>query len=284
MRRRRRPARRSSYRRYKAVAAPLRLTRDVTSASRRSLRQAETRRFDRSRAVSGALVVSIALVGMWVGFDESFYVSAPSVAGHQRVTAAEIVSGSGMAGLHALWANPSAIEAAMLQSLPSLRAARVSCVLPANCAIAVTEREPFLAWRWGQAEVWVDRSGTAFAAPGVSATLPLSGTVGQTAPQRLVVASIDAPGLAPGQRVDPQAMSTMVAATDALPDVRVYRYSLARGLEFDDPNGFPVYLGVGSNVGDRAAVWRALREDLAARGITPTYIDVRFPLAPYYGR
>lgn len=284
MRRDRRPAQRSSYRRYKAVAvAPLRLTRDTTT-SRRSLRQAEARGFNHPRAVSGALVVAVALVGIWIGFDESFYVSVPSLTGHRRVPAVEIVSGSGMAGLHALWVNSSEIEAALLRALPSLSAARVSCALPATCTIAVTEREPFLAWRWGQAEVWVDRGGVAFAAPGGPAPLPLAEVAGQAAPQRLVVESIDAPGLAPGQQVDPQAMSTMVAAAAALPDVRAYRYSAARGLEFDDPNGFPVYLGVGSNVSDRAAVWRALREDLAARGITPTYIDVRFPLAPYYGK
>jgi len=66
--------------------------------------------------------------------------------------------------------------------------------------------------------------------------------------------------------------------------VRAYRYSTGRGLEFADPDGYPVYLGSGSNMSDRAAVWRALREDLAARGIAPKYIDVRFVLAPYYER
>ena len=284
MTRGRRPTRRSSYRRYKAVAAaPLRLSRDVPSA-RRSLRQAETRGFNRPRAVSGAIVAAIALAGMGLGFDESFYVTAPAVIGNPRVPLAEIVSASGIAGLHALWVNSSAVEAALLEALPSLSAARVSCALPAGCAIAVTEREPFLTWRWGQAEVWVDRSGVVFAAQGSPSTLSPAQAAQPAAPDRLVVEAVNAPGLAPGQRVAPETMSTIVAAAEALPDVRVYRYSAARGLEFDDPNGFPVYLGVGSNVGDRVAVWRALRDDLAARGIAPAFIDVRFPLAPYYGK
>jgi len=249
---------------------PLRSVRASVS-SRRDLRQAEAREFNHPRAVSGAILAAIAFAGIWIGFDELFYVPAPSVTGNQRVPAAEIVLGSGMAGLHVLWVNSSAVEAAMLQSVPSLSAARVSCALPAGCTIAVAEREPFLAWRWGQAEVWVDRTGVVFAAQG-------------TAPDQLVVESIDAPALVPGRQAEPKVMSAIGVAAEALPDVRAYRYSVSRGLEFTDPNGFPVYLGIGSNMSDRAAVWRALREDLASRGIKPAYVDVRFPLAPYYER
>jgi hypothetical protein len=100
----------------------------------------------------------------------------------------------------------------------------------------------------------------------------------------LTLESSDVQPPPPGQRVDPDLMAAIVAAAQALPEVRILRVSAARGLEFTDASGYPVYLGTGTNMADRVVVWRALRDDLASRGIEPLYIDVRFPLAPYYGR
>ncbi|HKZ83354.1 MAG TPA: hypothetical protein VJ793_06820 [Anaerolineae bacterium] len=245
----------------------------------RDLRQASEFRIDRRRLVSLAVLMTLALAGVWIGFDEAFYVSVPSVTGQTRVPAAcappcgvdDIARASGLIGLHVAWANSAEVESRLLETLPSLRAARVTCSLPADCAITVAEREPFLAWRWGDALVWVDQDGVVYSARnGVQDVLSIESSDVQPPP--------------PGQRVDSDLMAAIVAAAQALPEVRMLRVSVARGLEFTDASGYPVYLGTGYNMADRAVVWRALREDLASRGIEPLYIDVRFPLAPYYGR
>lgn len=270
MKRRGRPAR-PTYRRYEATAQLLPSARSRAATPRRALRQAQIPALDRPRLMSLALLAAIALAGVWIGFDDAFYVHGVSVTGNARVLAAEIVAGSRLAGQHALWINPGDAEAALLRAVPSLETARVTCALPADCSIEVTERRPFAAWRWGQAEVWIDRTGLVFAARG-------------DAPDAITIDAVDAPIWVPGQRLEPELLTAIAAATAALPDVRAYRYSTGRGLEFDDPSGFPVYLGVGSDMIDRVTVWRAIRQDLTERGLTPSYIDVRFPLAPYYGR
>ena len=264
---------RPTYRRYAAVAAsPLPLGRSVRPAgSRRSLRQARTLEFNRQLLTSLSLLVVLAVAGIWIGFDDAFYVHSISVSGNARVPVEEIAAGSGLAGMHVLWVNSHEIEAAMLRAVPSLRGASVSCVLPADCTIRVIEREPFVAWRWGQAKVWLDRGGAVFTAQG-------------DAPGVITIDATDGPALVPGQTLDASLLAALAAISEAMPEMRAYRYSVARGLEFTDPNGFQVYLGAGSNMGDRVAVWRALREDLAARGIAPAYINVQYPLAPYYGR
>ncbi len=270
---RRRPARRPPGRRYEAVATPpLRSTRGARPA-RRDLRQATAFEIQRPRAVSGALALAIAALGIWIGFDDAFYVAAPGVTGLSRVPAEEIVRGSRLEGLHVLWVNSSEVEATLLRTTPAVSAARVSCALPADCTIAVAEREPLFAWRWGQATVWVDPAGVVFPARA-------------NGPDLVTVESVDAQPPLPGRHAfaDPELMAAIGAAMQALPEARALRYSTARGLEFADPAGYPVYLGTGSNMSDRAVVWRALREDLAARGITPKYVDVRFVLAPYYER
>jgi cell division septal protein FtsQ len=237
----------------------------------RNLRQASEFRIDRGRLVSLVVLMTLVLTGVWIGFADTFYISVPGVTGQTRVPVDDIARASGLIGLHVAWANSAEVESRLLEALPSLRTARVTCSLPADCAITVTEREPFLAWRWGDAVVWVDQDGVVHSARnGVQDVLTLESSDVQPPP--------------PGQRVDPDLMAAIVAAAQALPEVRILRVSAARGLEFTDASGYPVYLGTGTNMADRVVVWRALRDDLASRGIEPLYIDVRFPLAPYYGR
>ena len=276
MKRRGRPNRRTLYRRYDQVlTSPIRLappsTALRTGPRQRALRQAETREINWPRVLSGSIMVAVVLVSLWIGFSDTFYVHTPGVTGNVRVLTPTIVAGSGIVGLHVMWLNAQEVEASLLKAVPQLASAQLTCELPANCSIAVSEREPLLAWRWGQAVVWIDREGVAFPAQG-------------NAPDLLTIESTDAPAPLPGQHIDPKLMSAIVSVASELPKVRRYRYSTDRGLEFQDQNGYPVYLGAGANMADRVAVWRALRDDLAARRIAPKYIDVRFPLAPYYER
>jgi len=273
-RNRRRPARRPQRgaRRYEAVALPaLRGSTREAYARHRKLQQARVFRIDRRRLVSLTMLATAVLAGVWIGFDGTFYISVPRVTGQARVPVEDIARASGLIGLHIAWANSAEVESRLLEALPSLRAARVTCSLPADCIIAVAEREPFLAWRWGDALVWVDQDGVVYSArSGMQDVLTIESSDVQPPP--------------PGRRVDPDLMTAILSAAQALPEVRTLRVSAARGLEFTDASGYPVYLGTGTNMADRVAVWRALSEDLASRGIQPAYVDVRFPLAPYYGR
>ena len=275
MRRRGRPARRTTYRRYdQAVTRSLWPVSDrshLAPSRRRAMRQAETHAIHAPRVLSGSIIAALMLVSAWIGFSDTFYVRAPVVTGNSRVPTRTIVAGSGIAGMHVMWLNAPRVEAALLQAATQLQSAHLACELPAHCSIAVSEREPLLAWRWGQAVVWIDLEGVAF---------PAQGDV----PGLLTIESTEAPAPLPGQKLDQKLMSAIIALASELPKVRRYHYSTERGLEFQDERSYPVYLGTGANMADRVAVWRALGDTLAGRGITPKYIDVRLPLAPYYER
>jgi hypothetical protein len=64
--------------------------------------------------------------------------------------------------------------------------------------------------------------------------------------------------------------------------VRQYKYTAEHGLEFQSKAGFPVYLGLGDNMADRAMLWKAAEAELNATGVTPQFVDLRYPLAPYF--
>jgi len=64
--------------------------------------------------------------------------------------------------------------------------------------------------------------------------------------------------------------------------VRHYKYSTEHGLEFQSADDFPVYLGLGENMADRAMMWKALEAQLEQQRITPKFVDLRYPVAPYF--
>jgi hypothetical protein len=149
----------------------------------------------------------------------------------------------------------------------------VWCGLPADCAIQVTERQPAFEWRQGQARTWVDAEGIAFPARGQTPNVPVI----------QVASGIAAP--LPGRKVDSGLLDTMLALATALPEVKSYRFTTERGVEFSDPKGnWPVYIGVGADAAERVTMWRALAASLALRNIRPTFVDVRYPTAPFYGK
>jgi hypothetical protein len=54
-------------------------------------------------------------------------------------------------------------------------------------------------------------------------------------------------------------------------------------LSFRNIHGWLVRLGKGPDVEAKLEVLAALTKHLSDRGITPTFVDVGYPEAPYYG-
>lgn len=252
---------RAAYRRYDASAA--------AAPALHKASQANARRWSRARVTSVAILMLAVLASAWAWMSDDFYVLQPQVTGNTRVPSEAIAAGSGLRGLHAFWVNASEIEGRLIAVVPSIRSARVSCALLAECTIDVSEREPLLTWKRGASEVWVDDSGKAFTAQGDPATT-------------VVIEALDGNPLLPGQQLKAEWLDAIRMSASALPEMQSFRFTNARGVEFDDASGYPVYLGIGTNMDERVAVWRALREQLAGKGIQPKYIDVRYVLAPYY--
>lgn len=220
--------------------------------------------------IASLALLAACLIGLaYLSFDARFYIYAPDVVGHHYVEAGDVVAASGLEGLHVAWVQPEQVARMILKRLPDLRAAQVACELPARCTIAVEERQPLFVWRQGDTGAWIDAGGVAFT---------MHGTAG------LPVVDMP-PGLAPlpGTQVDRDLVAGVQALREALPELTALRYTTERGLEFSDPaGGWPVYLGSGPAMETRVAVWRALSDDLARRGVRPTFVDVRYARAPYY--
>jgi cell division septal protein FtsQ len=230
----------------------------------------------RRRAVNGkwiALVlIALMVVGaiLWVWLSDTFYVTRISVAGNALTPAQEIVQTSGIGGQHLFWVNAATASERIVNGNPAIKGARVDCQLPNRCAIKVQERQPSVAWRFGGAVTWIADDGLAFAAKR-NTDLPL-----------ITIDALQGPALRPGKEADPRIVKSAVAVAKALPTVRQYKYTAEHGLEFESKGGYPVYLGLGDNMADRAMMWKAVEAELNAKGVTPQFVDLRYPLAPYF--
>lgn len=226
-----------------------------------------------ARVISGAILFLVVLGAIGLATSEAFYIYNPTVVGNLRVPAGEIAAASGIETLHVLWLQPDKAAASLLAKMPELSAAFVWCGFPADCTIQVAERQPAFEWRQGQVRTWVDAEGIAFPARGQTPDIPV------------IQAGSGVVVTLPGHKVDAALLDTMLALAKSLPEVKTLRFTAERGIEFSDPKGnWPVYVGVGADASERVAMWRALAASLASRRIRPTFVDVRYPTAPFYGK
>ena len=75
-------------------------------------------------------------------------------------------------------------------------------------------------------------------------------------------------------------MSELRAAGTDIP--AELRYAPSRGLVFADERGWIVAVGQGPGMAERLQVFDQVVDHLEANGLTPRFVDVRFPSAPYY--
>ncbi len=235
----------------------------------RSSRPSRTRRLPFAvRHLLLLLLVVIVVGALWLTLDDRFYVYHADVAGAARVLPDEVFRVSGLLGLHVLWVRPSEVEARILAELPGLERARVTCgLLDERCNITVVERQPRVTWDEDGQLWWIDADGIIFPAPGALAEGWL---VRGPLPR-------DEDG-----RLNWRVRVALSELWSAGVDVSQLFYVSGRGLMFVDERGWRTILGQGPGMAERWRVLELLAADLEARGLTPRFVDVRFPQAPYY--
>jgi hypothetical protein len=215
------------------------------------------------------VVVGLLVAGaMWVLLSDRFYVYQAEVQGTLRLSADDVFWASDLPGLHVLWVNTDKIEEQILTALPSLESTEVSCRLPAECIITVVERQSMTMWDDDGQLWWVNPDGTVFPATReqsegwtVRGPLPRDGEERLVEPVRVALSELWACGI----EVD-----------------QLMYYVPGKGLIVTDKRGWRVVVGQGSGMGERVRTLEAIAAHLEAQGLTPKFVDVRFPDAPYY--
>jgi hypothetical protein len=234
-------------------------------------------RWRRLRIILALSLVVAAVGALWLALDGRFYIYYADVRGVERLSADEVFQASGLPGLHVLWARSTEVEARLLRALPSVESARVTCSLPARCAITIVERQPRVAWEEEGRWWWIDVEGVVF--PVASSFSPFEGDQG-------AAGGWTVQGPLPRDedgRLDERVRIALAELWTAAVDVPApLTYMPTRGLVFVDERGWKVILGQGPGMDRRMQVLDGLVAELEARGLTPRFVDVRFADAPYY--
>jgi cell division protein FtsQ len=222
----------------------------------------------------GAKLSSLLVLGLlgWVLYllftRPAFFVYTAEIRGNAAVSAREIYAISRIDSQSIFWINPAEVVR-RITTLPNIKSASMSLMLPASVVIEVIERRPELLWQTDQTLWWIDQEGTV-----VPPKEDLTGM--------LRIIDDDRQPLESGYQIDYNIVQGAQTLRVLAPDVSVIRYSRFRGLTVATPEGWPVYLGGGSEIKAKLVVLTAVLADLEERNITPAYIDMRDPLRPVY--
>jgi cell division septal protein FtsQ len=229
-----------------------------------------------------ALVVLAALISVmaYVSYDFSFFIYRDDtrIVGAHFLKADEIFAAAGVNEQNVFWIDPADV-AARVVAMDGIKAASVRCDLPAAVTIEVEEREPVVMWRATSQEqdLWLDETGL---------VLPYHGDV--NSPEMVFVVDFGQRQLQVGDRIEPKGIVKWVLQLSAeLPGEQVYKYQPDRGLSFDHRMGndeWPVYVGTGEALARKIQVVQALTQYLVENRISPSYVDVRWPEHPVYGK
>ncbi len=223
----------------------------------------------RGASLLGVLTLTMLGWGVYTLFTTPrFFIYGADIRGNMAVSTTEIYTMSGIDSQSIFWLNPTDVVA-RLQRLPNIKSVSVSVALPAQVVIEVVGRRPELLWQTGETVWWIDQEGT---------IVPPKGDV--TGMLRII--DDDQLPLEAGHQIDPTLVEGAQTLRILAPDLSVLRYSRNQGLLVSTPEGWPVYLGDGSQVKAKLVVLTTVLADLKAQAITPTFIDLRDPQRPFY--
>ena len=245
-----------------------------------------------ARMISGVLTAVLAamIVNVWTG--PMFSVAAPEIEGLERLSASQVNQVLGLNEQSIIMADPVNDVIRLREAFPEFAHAQISLELPNRIVVQVAERSPVLRWESPAGTYLLDRAGFIFQARGDEAEMPavLANFVPEP-PQPVVDPDAD-PAEAPPEPegfeepmpvLSVETISAILALNEFIPEGASLQYDQARGLGWDDPEGWQVFLGPDMNdFEQKMRVYQALVAELAQQDIRPALISVEFLHAPYY--
>ena len=220
------------------------------------------------RLSGGLLLVSLLTIFYMLFTNPMFFVYGADIQGNAAVSNKEIYLVSNLHNQSVFWLDVETISA-NITALPNIKIAQVKVSLPAHVTIQVEERNPELLWETGQNIWWVDSEGVVVP--------PRGDTEGM-----LRIIDNDQQPLDVGYKIDPTIIRGAQMLQMLVPGLSAIQHSRAKGLTVATPQGWPVYLGDGSEMQRKLSSLTAVLTQIKTESLTPLYIDLRDPLRPVY--
>jgi hypothetical protein len=224
------------------------------------------------RYVSGGIVFALAVVLVIFFATDLFYVRSVAVGGATYLDEGEVFRYADIAESHIFWIDAAQVREDIIASSEVIADAQVEIGWPPNMVrIVIEEREPQAIWEQGGVVALVDLRGTVLRYP----------SDGDPLPDLIRVVAEDVEGPPGADAPIPVGAITGALQMQQLGWQRELRYQPINGLGFTE-NIWEVWLGTGTNMPNKLAIYEALRDRLLSEGITPLEINVADPDGVYY--
>lgn len=273
------------------VAQPrLRVPKTAQRRRRRNFRRVHLPLAGIRQVIFSARWISLILLAMvmyalvLVGLDEEFYLTTIPVDGSGSIPAAEIVSASGLAGMHIFAADP-ALAAQEIMAVPGVISATVTVSWPNQVHLGIREDSPVAVWLENGVPYWVTRHGSLLPARGqLFGLMVIEAEVEAAASDPTTEATAtDGTSAAPQTRFVPQdVLAGALQLRQLRPNIERLYYQAGVGLSYQDGRGWRAYFGTGTDMAQKLVVYETLVAELEARGVTPAYISVANQERPFY--
>lgn len=222
------------------------------------------------RYMSGLLVATLGLIAVMMLRSDVFIVRGIAVSGTSYLDTRDVFRYTGIAERHILEVDPEAVRRS-LEGISTIAEAEVTIGWPPDMVrIRISERQPVLLWDQNGVEAWIDIHGRVLTAPP------------EDRPELLRVATrgIEEP-IGPNDQIAQDVVDGARQLQELVPAERRLRYDPFLGLGFRDDRGWEAWFGSGRDMPVKILVYRRMIEDLLARGITPSVVNVSNPDRPH---
>jgi hypothetical protein len=206
-----------------------------------------------------------------------FNIPSVTVIGNNRLSREEISNAAGVLGQSIFTVQPEDVETQLRISYPELLSVHANVYLPNHVYVMVEERQPVILWQQNGAYTWIDANGVAFRPHGVlEGLVPVNGLANPK------------PGISDNPLTPPPYMQkdlaeAIVLLAPSVPADTTMFYDGTYGLGWQDSRGWKVFFGTGArDMPLKVRVYESLAQSLTERLVTPVFINVAYPEAPYY--
>ncbi len=208
-----------------------------------------------------------------------FKIPSVTTLGNNRISREEITNALGVLDQSIFTVRSDEAAQRLQMNYPELLSAKVDVYLPNHVYVTVVERAPVILWQQNGAYTWIDAEGVAFRPHGDASGL--ASVVGLATPPQ-IPSPTDNP-FALQTFLSKELVNAILILAPNVPAETTMFYDSTYGLGWQDSRGWKVFFGSSAHdMALKVRVYQSLAQSLTDRNISPTFISVIYPDAPYY--
>jgi hypothetical protein len=237
-----------------------------------------------------------------------FRISYVSVQGLQRISEEQVLQEIQLDGLRIFAIDRNEIRASLQRTFPEMWDISIHLVMPNQVSIRLIERQPMIAWDYGEIKMWIDAEGylipartegldvltiKADALPAY--VLAINNTKRSNPEDEEVIQNIiyDKPVIkgnlqeslffAFQKQITPNLLTAILQLNAWMPEEKELLYEAMRGVGWKDVRGWNVFIGSKlESINDKMVMYETIIRQLEKEGIKPAMVSVEFLHAPFY--